>query len=351
MGKAMLKTPDPLSTTAGTSYDASKITRLFLLRELGVIVIILLIYATVSAIQPRFFSIESLVNILLFFPFLLVVALGEMMVIISRNLDLSVGSIVGFAAIAVGQIYVNYPGFPIPLAFIAGTLIGAVLGAINGVIVTKFNLPSVIVTLGTMNIYRGLLFILCKGQQIDNRFIPQALVALSQTKHSVFYIPWIVIFAFIIALLVSVFLRRTHIGREIYAIGSNPNAAGLRGINVKLIVFLIFVISGGLSGFAGIIYMSRFGYVNPTMTGMGLEFTAIAATVIGGTSMAGGNGNTTGTVLGCILLGVIHNALPTLGISGFWQEATYGLIIIVAIIIDRLIQVRLYQAMKRKVSL
>jgi len=132
-----------------------------------------------------------------------------------------------------------------------------------------------------------------------------------------------------------------------YAVGSNPEAAQLRGINVNMVLMVIFTIAGALAGFAGIMYASRFGYVNPGMTGVGMEFIVIAATVIGGTNIAGGSGTILGTVIGCILLGVVNTALAVLGISAFWQQAMYGFVIITALIIDKSIQNRVMQEIKK----
>ena len=208
----------------------------------------------------------------------------------------------------------------------------------NGLLVTKLRLPAIIVTLGTLNLYRGGLFILSGGRQVDPNNIPQGLIALSQT--SPIGIPWIVLFALGIAVLFGVFIKFSHVGREMYAIGSNPQAAVLRGINVGGVLLFVFVLCGATAGFAGIMYASRFGYVNPGMTGVGFEFTVIGATIIGGTSVAGGSGTVLGTVIGCTLLGIVNTALAVLGISAFWQQATYGLIIVIALLIDRMVRYR-----------
>jgi len=313
----------------------------FKFRELSVFAVIILIFIIAIIIEPRFISFQNIINILLYFPLILTVALGQMISIIIRNIDISVGSILGFSGISVAMIFVKYPNFPVFLAFLAGAVIGGFLGLFNGFLVTRFKLPSIIVTLGTLNLYRGLLFIICQSQQIDQKYIPKALIHLSQPTHSPVKIPWIVIFSFVLALIVYLFLKHTYIGREIYAYGSNPSASELRGINTNYIVILVFIITGTLSGLAGVMYASRMGYVNPSMTGIGMEFVVIAAAVIGGTSMGGGIGTVLGTIAGCFLLGEINVALPMLKISGFWQQAIYGIIIILAVISDKFIQTKL----------
>jgi rhamnose transport system permease protein len=212
-----------------------------------------------------------------------------------------------------------------------------VLGLLNGLVVTIFRLPSIIVTLGTLSLYRGLLFYVSSARQVDPQYIPRGLIEMSQTS-PIFGIPWIIIIAFAVALVTYIFLDHTRLGRQIYAIGSNPVAAPLRGIRANPITILVFVISGALSGIAGIMYASRFGYVNPSITGVGFEFTVIAPVVIGGVSINGGVGSVGGTVLGVILLGAVSVALPILGVSGFWQDAIYGAVILVALVIDRTVR-------------
>ncbi|MFP3090857.1 ABC transporter permease [Treponema sp. TIM-1] len=285
-------------------------------------------------IQPRFFSVQAIINILLFFPYLLLVALGEMIEIISRNVDLSLGSILCFAGYLLGLIFSVNPEFPLLLGMVIAIGIGALLGLLNGTIVTVFKIPSVIVTLGTMYLYRGVIFYANGGRLIENYKIPRTLIRLSQVNASVIGIPYSIIIALAVALLVAFFLRRLRLGRDIYAAGSNPKAAETRGISLKKINILVFVIAGALSGFASMIFMSRIGFMDPGSAGRGLEFTAIAAVVIGGCSMGGGVGTTLGTVIGCLMLGVINNAISITGISGYWQEAIYGFIIILSVIAD-----------------
>lgn len=321
------------------------------MRELGVIILILGIYLIVSIIQPRFFQYTAIINILLFFPYLLVVALGEMLEIVSRNVDISVGSILGFSAVVVGMTYKMNPELSLFIAFLIAMGVGTFLGLINGLLVNVLNLPSVIITLGTMNLYRGLMFILVGAKQIDNSFIPRSVVGLSQTKNSLLGIPTTVLIALLITAFVALFITKTKTGREIYAAGSNPRAAELRGISLNRIRLIVFMVSGLLCGVGAMIYISRIGYINPTVAGSGLEFTAVAAVVIGGTSMNGGVGTTLGTLLGCLLLGIINNAISITGISGFWQEAIYGLIVILAILLDRYYQNRLASdALKKKIQ-
>lgn len=295
---------------------------------------IVLLAVSVGLIQPRFLSIETLRIVMLAVPLILIAGMGQMMVIVARHVDLSIGSILGVSSIVAGMMFRDRPDWPIMAGVVVGIALGAALGLANGMLVTFFRLPSIIVTLGTLSLYRGLVYFVSGARQVDPQFIPKPLIRMSQTS-PVFGIPWIVIIAFAIALLTYLFLDHTRIGRQIYALGSNPVAAPLRGIRVMPVTMLVFTLSGALAGSAGILYASRFGYVNPGITGVGFEFTVIAAVVIGGVSINGGVGTVLGTALGVILLGMVNVALPILDVSAFWQQAIYGAVIIVALLIDR----------------
>jgi len=314
----------------------SLVRRLARAREAGILVMLVLFSLVVGLIEPRFLSGETVRIVLLAIPLIMVAAMGEMMVLLARHVDLSIGSILGFSAIAAGMVFRDHPEWPLFIGFAVAILSGAALGFVNGLIVTLFRLPSIIVTLGTLSLYRGLLFILSGSKQIDPNDIPEPIIRMAQT--SPFGIPWIVIIAFAVALATWLFLTFTQVGRQIYAIGSNPGAAPLRGIRVVPVTLLVFTLSGALAGLAGIIYAARFGYVNPGITGVGFEFTVIAAVVIGGVSINGGIGSVAGTMLGVLFLGAVQVALPILGVSGFWQNAIYGGIILIALVIDRTVR-------------
>ena len=312
------------------------LARLLRAREAGIAFMLVLFSICVGLLEPRFLTSETMRIVLLAVPLMMVAAMGEMMVLIARHVDLSIGSILGFSAIAAGMIFRDRPDLPLFVGFAVAILSGGLLGFFNGLIVTVFRLPSIIVTLGTLSLYRGLLFILSGARQIDPNNIPEPLIRMAQT--SPIGIPWIVIIAFAVALATYVFLTFSQVGRQIYAIGSNPVAAPLRGIRVMPVTVLVFTLSGALAGLAGIMYAARFGYVNPGITGVGFEFIVIAAVVIGGVSMNGGIGTVLGTVLGVLLLGAVQVALPVLGVSGFWERAIYGGIILIALVIDRTVR-------------
>jgi rhamnose transport system permease protein len=271
--------------------------------------------------------------------------MGEMMVIITRGIDVSVGSTLALAGIIVGMIFRDFPGFNIYLGTLLAILIGLALGAINGALVAWAKIPPVITTLGTLSAYRGLTFIVSQGRQIDPNHVPRSLIRWSQVgPFGINLVPWVVVIALVVALLTFFFLRSAKTGRNVYAIGGNQDAAILRGIPVALTTFLVYAITGALAGLAGVLYASRFGFVNPGETGVGFELTVIAAVVIGGTNVFGGSGSVLGVFLGCLLLGTINVALSVLGIAATWQLAVYGFVILLAVVVDAIIQRELRRA-------
>jgi len=334
-----------VSDTLHRQRSSSLAVRLSRFRELGIVAFLVVVIAVATAIEPRFLQPFNVRSILLWIPLLAVIAMGEMMVIITRGIDVSVGSILGFAGIVVGMIFRDYPDFNIYLGTLLGILLGAMLGAINGALISWARVPPIITTLGTLSAYRGLVFIVSGGRQIDPNHVPTALIRWSQRgPFGIQWIPWVVVTALAIAALTYFFLRYTRSGRDVYAIGGNPEAAKLRGVPVERTIFLVYVITGAMAGLAGILYASRFGFVNPGETGVGFELTVIAAVVIGGTNVFGGSGTVLGVVLGCLLLGTINVALAVLGIAATWQLAVYGLVILLAVTVDAIIQRELRRA-------
>lgn len=307
---------------------------LLIRREAGIFVMIVLFCLAVGLVKPQFLTLNSLRIILLLVPLILIGAMGQMLVLVARHVDLSIGSILGLAAMLTGMMFKFHPDVWWPLGFLVAIGTGTVLGLLNGTLVTVFRLPSIIVTLGTLNLYRGLTYIVSDAKQIDRQFVPSALKGMSQTS-PIFGVPWIIFMSLGIAALTYVFVMHTQVGRQIFALGSNPVAAPLRGINVTKVTLLVFSLSGALAGLAGVLYASRWGFVNPSNTGAGFEFQVIAAVVIGGVSINGGSGSVLGTVLGVLLLGCVAAALPLLGIPGTTQNAIYGAVILLALLIDR----------------
>ncbi len=314
-------------------------------REIGIVAFLVIVIIVTVLLKPNFIQPINIRSILLWIPLLSVVAMGQMMVIITRGIDVSVGSILAFSGIVVGMIFRDFPEFNIYLGTLLGILLGAMLGAINGGLIAWLKVPPIITTLGTLSAYRGLVFIVSGGRQIDPNHVPTALIRWSQRgPFGIQWVPWVVIIAIVVALLTYAFLRFTKMGRNIYAVGGNPDAAKLRGISVERTTFVVYLITGGLAGLAGILYASRFGFVNPGETGVGFELTVIAAAIIGGTNIFGGSGTVLGVFLGCLLLGTISVALAVLGVASTWQLAVYGLVILLAVIVDGIIQRELQRA-------
>jgi rhamnose transport system permease protein len=319
--------------------------RLSRFREIGIIIFLVIVIGVTLILKPDFLRPINIRSILLWVPLVVIIATGEMMVIITRGIDVSVGSMLAFAGIVVGMIFRDNPGFNIFLGVGLGILLGMLLGAINGALVAFANIPPIITTLGTLSVYRGLVFIVSGGRQIDPNYIPVELIRWSQRgPFGVQWLPWVVLIALAVAILIALFLRYTRRGRNIYAIGSNPDAARLRGIPVVSTTFLVYTITGAAAGLAGILYASRFGFVNPGETGVGFELTVIAAVVIGGTNVFGGSGTVLGVVLGSLLLGTISVALSVLGVASTWQLAVYGFVILLAVAVDAVIQRELQRA-------
>jgi rhamnose transport system permease protein len=312
---------------------------ILLRREAGIFVAIVVFCLVVGLFKPRFLSFDNLRVMLLLIPLLMIASMGQMLVLVARHVDISVGSTLGFSAMVTGMMFKFMPGVPWWLGFAVAIGTGAALGLANGLLVTLFRLPAIIVTLGTLYLYRGLTFIISDARQIDRQYIPSPLKAMSQNSPT-FEVPWILIIALAVILATNWFANHTRAGRQVYAIGSNPIAAPLRGIPVTRITLLVFAISGACAGLAGIMYASRWGFVNPSNTGYGFEFQVIAAVVIGGVSINGGTGSVIGVVLGVILLGCVSSALPLLGIPGTVQNAIYGAVIVVALLIDRTVRQR-----------
>jgi rhamnose transport system permease protein len=313
-------------------------------RELRAIALLVIVVGGTSLIQPRYLNPNSMRSILIWIPLVAIIGMGEMMVIIIRGIDVSVGSIVGLAGLTVGMLFRD-AGISVPLAVVISILIGLALGSLNGAIISKAHVPGVIVTLGGLSAYRGVTFLITRGSQIDGNYIPKSLIRWSQTgPFGIREVPWIVVIVLVIALVTWVIFHYTRLGRDMYALGSNPEAARLRGVAVQRVTFFAYAFTGALAGLAGILYSSRFGFLNPGQTGVGMEMTVIAAVVIGGVSPFGGSGSVLGVLLGCLLLGAVNVALAVLGIAGAWQLAVYGAVILLAVGSDAIFQVGLHRA-------
>jgi rhamnose transport system permease protein len=259
---------------------------------------------------------------------LIILALGQMVVILTRCIDLSVAANLALTGMAVAMINVAMPGLPIPVILVIAIMIGAVMGAINGILVWKLAIPPIVVTLGTMTIFRGIIFLISDGKWVNSHEMSPAFTGFPRAAFlGLPVLSWI---AIVCVIGFAIMMSRTPLGRSIFAVGGNPHAAVYTGINVGKTQFLAFVISGALAGLTGYLWVSRFAVAYVDIAG-GFELEVVAACVIGGISIAGGVGSVGGAVLGAIFLGVVKNALPVVNISPFWQLAISGSAILIAV--------------------
>ena len=306
-------------------------------REAGLSVFIVVLVAAVTLRTTDFLRPNNLQLILLNISVLVIVALAQTMVILTKSIDLSVASMIGLVAMMVAAVVKVYPGMPMFLAIVLGLALGAVLGLINGVIISYGKVPPIIATLGTLSIYRGLVFFYSSGTWVNSYELPDSFKSVS--KGTPLGLPNMVIWAIVVAVIVYYFLNYTRLGRDIYAVGSNRAAAELSGIRAQRVVLMVYILSGLACGLAAVLWASRYESAQ-TNTALGYELETVAAAVVGGVSISGGVGTVPGVLLGALLLGVIENSLTLVGISPFWQLAAQGLLILIAVVSDNLISRR-----------
>ncbi len=271
-----------------------------------------------------FFTVSNLKDILLSISFVVVAAIGMTMIIVTGNIDLSFGSMLAVLALTGGNL--AKAGVPMPICFTVVVILGAALGTVNGVLVTRFKVPSIIVTLGMMQIQRGAIILVTRGYWVHD--LPRNFTALGTGKLLGVELPTIV--AAVVLLLAIWFMYANPFARRVYAVGSNREAAVYAGIDVDRTVLAVFAIAGALVGVATMIYATRFITIQSN-AGIGFEMTAITAAVVGGTNIMGGSGTILGTFLGALLVGVISNGLTFLKVSAYWEQAIQGILILIAV--------------------
>ncbi|MGK5680584.1 ABC transporter permease [Actinoplanes sp. URMC 104] len=314
-------------------------------RELGIVLALALLVAYTAIDNPRFLSGQSIRDNLLNTAILAVMATGQAVVVITRNIDLSVGSVLGLSAFTVATLMSDNQGMPMIVALLVGLGVGAVAGLVNGVLVRYGKVPALVVTLGTLYIYRGVTYSWAGGSQVNADELPRHFLTFA--NDSILGIPWLVLIALIVVGAGSLLMRNYRVGRELYAMGSSPAAAELAGIRVARNLLGAFVLSGALAGLAGVLYAARFGTVDAA-AGTGMELNVVAAVVVGGVAVFGGSGTVWGAALGALLLTVIGSALAVLDINQFWQQAIVGALIILAICADRLVAVRIARSLRKR---
>lgn len=315
------------------------------LREIPVSAALVALVLITYFINPRFLAPQSVKDLLLNATIVMILATGQAVVIITRNVDLSVGSILGLSGFLTGTLFATFPGIPIPVVFVAGIALGVLLGAVNGLLVTAAGVPALVITLGTLYIFRGINNAWAGGKEYFSGDRPAEFGNLSVNTFLGF--PIITLIALVVLIVLAIALAGTRAGRDFYAIGSDPTAAKLFGIPTSRRVFTAFVINGALAGLGGVLYASRFSSVGAS-TGDGLELDVVAAAVVGGVAIFGGSGSVVGAAIGAVLLTTITSSLTALRVDKFWQQAVVGVLILAAIIIDRIASLR--TARKLRVS-
>jgi rhamnose transport system permease protein len=313
------------------------------IRELSLLLLIIAAILVFGSLIEGYYTSRTFNRIASSVAIITVVAAGQTLVVLTRSIDLSVGSIVGCTAYFAGtQIAANH-GMPPIVAVLIAVALGTLMGTINGVIVAWGRVPSIIVTLGTLAIYRGILIDYSGAKTVTTDSLPSWLVDLPQVDLFTLgglEIRTMVALALAIVVIFQLATSFLNFGRRFYAIGSNPEAAELIGLPTRRIVFIAFVLSGALSGLAGFMFLARFGNIT-VEAGRGLELQTVAAVVVGGVNIFGGSGTIVGAMLGGVMIGTLEQSLFRLGISEFWRDAVLGLLILLAVASDAVILNRL----------
>src|SRR3954469_22684224 len=300
-------------------------------RELGLVLAMAAVIVPVAIVNPRMLSGANLSALAMDAGLLTIVAAGQMLVVLTRNIDLSVASVIGLAAYVAADLLRSHPGIGVPGGILAAMGVGLACGVVNGLVVTVGRVPSIVVTLGTLTLFRGLTSLYAGGKQVSADQVPQAW--LDMTGASLAGIPGVVLIGLATLLVLGFVLRSTAVGRELYAIGSNPDGAELIGIRVRRRVLGAFACSGLLAGFDGALWASHYATIDARVA-LGFELTVIAAVVVGGVAIRGGSGTVPGVALGALTLLVIRNGLTLVRVDPLWLQGVYGLVILVAITID-----------------
>lgn len=300
-------------------------------REILLLIAIGLLLGLISIRFPAFAAPSNLASVFNDTAPLILLAIGQMIVILTRCIDLSVAANLALTGMVVALINLAAPELPIAVIIVIAIGFGALLGMFNGILVWKLAIPPIVVTLGTMTIFRGVIFLLTEGKWVNSHEMSDAFKAVPRTEMlGLPVLSWIAIAAVI---LFATIMNRTTLGRAFYAAGGNPHAATYAGIDVGRTQYWAFTISGAIAGLTGYLWVSRFAVAYVDVAG-GFELTVVAACVIGGVSIMGGIGSVMGALLGALFLGIIANALPVVNISPFWQMAISGGAIIIAVILN-----------------
>jgi ribose transport system permease protein len=323
--------PNPTETAGGPAVPSAPrsvfgwFTRI---KELNILIALVLLCVLLAFLSPVFFTSNNLLGVARAFSLTAIAAIGQTMVIITGGIDLSTGSIIGLSSLSTGILLVN--GWPSVAAILAGLAVGTAFGACNGLLITRVGLPPFIATLGTLSIGRGLIYVITQGYPVT---APRDALLLQIGQGYMGQIPMPVIIMIVVTIVATLFLSRSTLGRYIYAVGGNEEAARLAGINVNRIKMFVYTTSGFLASVSGMILLSRLVSAQPT-AGLGQELPVIASSIIGGTSLVGGEGTALGAVLGAAIVGVLENGIVLLGINTYAQQVVTGAVILLAVGLD-----------------
>jgi ribose transport system permease protein len=324
----------PSPTGASQVPDAPEARRslfgwLTRIKELNILLALIFLCAVLSVSSPYFLTANNALGVARAFTLTAIAAIGQTMVIITGGIDLSVGSVIGLSGLSTGMLLGI--GWPLVPSVMAGLTVGTLFGACNGLLITRVGLPPFIATLGTLSIGRGLIYVLTKGYPVTVPREEELLRVIGQGYVGIVPVP--VIIMVVITILATLFLSKTTLGRYIYAVGGNEEAARLAGINVNRVKMFVYTMSGFLASVSGIILMSRLVSAQPN-AGLGQELPVIAASIIGGTSLLGGEGTVIGAVLGAAIIGVVDNGIVLLGIDPYAQQVITGAVVLLAVTVD-----------------
>lgn len=304
-------------------------------REIPILVALIVIIVATRIVEPSFLSGENVRGMLLAVSLVMVLAMGQAVVVLTRGIDVSAGSAMGMAGMTAAVMYQQQRVDGLTAGVGIVLLIGAAGGALNGLLVAAARVPPIIATLGTLGIFRAVAFMVSGGHTVSDAELPRSVRALSTSgPFGAGGVSWLVVISFAVAITTFLLLRYTRFGRDVYAVGGNAEAARLRGVPVRRVVFAAYIFSGMTAGLAGLLYAPHYGSVNPEQIGSGRELSAIAAVAVGGVSIFGGAGGVPGVVLGALLLGTIEISLTVLHIDPGWQMTTYGAAILAAMAFD-----------------
>ncbi|WP_445330363.1 ABC transporter permease [Streptomyces sp. A475] len=343
----MTMTAQPVRNESVPPPTASRrfIDKVFKARELAVAVVLVVMLLATQMSNGEFLSEQGVKDLLLNSTILVLVATGQAVVVITRNVDLSVGSVLGISAFAAGN-YLQSGGNSL-IAVLLAVALGAVFGALNGALVSLGKVPALVVTLGTLYVVRGIDSIWVGSRQITADGLPGGFVDFGTNGISV--VPYLALLAVAVLLCVGYYLRSYRSGRDMYALGSSPEAANLAGVPVRKRIMTAYVLCGALAGLAGALYLARFGNVD-SATGNGYELTVVSAVVVGGVAFTGGAGTVYGAALGALLLTSINSVLPALGVSSVWVTAINGLLLLLAIAVDRILALRVAAVLRKQAA-